>query len=520
MKKIISLSAGIAVLFFISFTACKKEKLLTDSNATLEFSDDTVAFDTVFTSVGSATQVFTVVNNYDQPVKIGSLYIASGNSSNYRLNVNGSPGKSFTDVEIGANDSIWIFVEVTVDPNSGTTPLIVEDAIIFITNGHQQNVILEAYGQDAHFFPSSNCGEERSQCTPLFKLKNCPGGGNIFHWTNDKPYVIYGYAILDAGCTLTIDPGVRVHFHNNSGLIITSSAKLIVNGTAADPVIFQGDRLGADYQDVPGQWDRIWFSNIASIDLSVCPVSEGITSGPGSYGNEINYAIIKNGYVGVQADTSGSSTDETVEINNTIIKNCASTAFYGNGSFVSANNSVFANCGEFLSYLSIGGLYKFLHCTFANYWSHSNRSTPSMVLNDYYVDVNGVLNIRPITAYFGNCIVYGNQDTEIGFDTVPTGNYVTLIMNNCLMKIDNETYSSSSNFYNQSTKDYRNQEPKFKDIDNNYYRTDSTSSPAIDHGDLSITNSNPLLGSDIEGKNRPDLPTLIPDIGAYESDNQ
>ena len=142
MKKIITLSAFLSVLCFISFTACKKEKLLTDSNATLEFSDDTIAFDTVFTSIGSATEVFVVRNTYDQPVKIGSVYIASGSGSNYGLNVNGVPGKSFIDVEIGANDSIWIFVEVTVDPNSGTTPLIVEDAIMFNTNGHQQHVVL------------------------------------------------------------------------------------------------------------------------------------------------------------------------------------------------------------------------------------------------------------------------------------------------------------------------------------------------------------------------------------------
>src|SRR6187399_1901844 len=104
MKKIFPVCVVLAVLFFISFTACKKEKLLTDSNATLEFSEDTIAFDTVFTSIGSATEVFIVRNNYKQPVNIGSLYLASGNSSNYRLNVNGIPGKSFTDVEIGAND--------------------------------------------------------------------------------------------------------------------------------------------------------------------------------------------------------------------------------------------------------------------------------------------------------------------------------------------------------------------------------------------------------------------------------
>lgn len=503
----------IALAASMVFGACKKDKLLTDSDVTLEFSEDTIHFDTVFTSVGSATQVFTVRNTYDQPVSISAIYLSSGTASYYRLNVDGTPGKSFTNVEIGANDSIWIFVEVTIDPNNGTTPLIVEDNITFNTNGHVQNLPLTAYGQDAHFFPSSNCGEQKSQCTPLFKLKDCAGGSHTLHWTNDKPYVIYGYAILDSGYTLTIDPGVRIHFHNNSGLIVLNTAKLTVNGTLADPVTFQGDRLGEEFKDVPGQWDRIWFSSITSIDISACPVA--VTAGGGPIDNKLDYAVIKNGYVGIQSDTSGSATIPAVTLNNTIIKNCASTAFYGNGSYVEANNCVFANCGEYLGYLPIGGAYRFLHCTFANYWSNSNRSTPSMLFNNYYVDAGFTLHIRPITAYFGNCIVYGNQENEFGYDTVTSGSYVNLTLDHCLYKIDNETYNGSSGHYVSSD---RIHDPHFKDADNNNYKVDSTSY-AVNYGLQSITDMNPLLTLDLDGKTRPS-PGTAPDAGAYEDDNQ
>ena len=506
----------IASVLLVSLNACKKDQLLTDSAATLEFSEDTIQFDTIFTTVGSATQVFTVRNTYDQPLKISSISLSADIYDYFRLNVNGTPGKSFTDVEIGANDSIWIFAEVTLDPNSGQTPLIVQGDIIFNTNGHQQNLPVVSYGQNAHFFPSSNCGEEKSQCTPLFKLKDCAGGSHTLHWTNDKPYVIYGYAILDSGYTLTIDAGVRVHFHNNSGLIVLNTAKLIVNGTLTDPVTFQGDRLGEDFKDIPGQWDRIWFSSITSIDLSKCPLKDGIVSGKGPSENVINYAIIKNGFVGIQSDTAGSNMIPAVELNNTIIKNFASTAFYGNGSFVAANNCVFANCGEYLAYLPIGGFYRFLHCTFANYWTNSNRSTPSLLFNNYYVDINFSLNIRPIEAYFGNCILYGNQDTEIGYDTVTTGSYVTVTLDHCLYKIDNDTYNGSSTHYQNSIK---NIDPKFKDTDNNYYRVDSTS-VAVNLGLQTITDLYPaVLSTDLEGMPRPAQGTA-PDAGAYEDDNQ
>jgi len=515
MTKILFRLAVPAIVILLSFNACKKDKLLTDSGASLEFSEDTIRFDTVFTTVGSATQVFTVRNNYDQPLKISSITLSPDIYDFVRLNVNGIPGKTFSEVEIGANDSIWIFVEVTLDPNSQNTPLIVQGDILFQTNGHQQNLPVVSYGQDAHFFPSSNCGEQKSQCTPLFKLKDCSGASHSLHWTNDKPYVIYGYAILDSGYTLTVDPGVRIHFHNNSGLIVLNTAKLIVNGTLNDPVTFEGDRLGIDYTDIPGQWDRIWFSSISSIDITQCPVV--VTSGAGPFGNKLNHAIIKNGFVGIQVDTSGSSTQTAVELDNTIIKNFASTAFYGKGSFVEANNCVFANCGEYLCYLPIGGLYRFLHCTFANYWTNSTRSTPSMLFNNYYVDVYGVLHIRPITAYFGNCIIYGNQDNEIGYDTITTGSYVSLSLDYCLYKIDNDTYNGSANHYLNSTK---NVDPRFKDIDNNYYRLDSTSL-AINFGQISITNLNPtILSTDIEEKPRPAPGSPLPDAGAYEDDLQ
>src|SRR5690349_10731684 len=113
-------NALLIALLFLAFAfsySCKKDDFET-GNVSLSFSEDTIIFDTVFTTVGSATQVFTVYNNGDNPVKISSLRIAGGNNSNFRLNVDGVPGKSFTDVEIGAKDSMFIFAEVTVDPNN------------------------------------------------------------------------------------------------------------------------------------------------------------------------------------------------------------------------------------------------------------------------------------------------------------------------------------------------------------------------------------------------------------------
>lgn len=504
-RKIFSYIA-FAALLALSLISCKKDKPLTDSGATLSFSTDTVKFDTVFTTVGSATEVFTVINPYSQPVSISSISLGYAASSYFRLNVNGTPGKTFHDVEIGANDSIWIFVEVTLDPNNANTPLIVTDSIVFNTNGHVQNVQLVAYGQDAHFFPSTNECSPKETCTPLFKLKSCSGNRNI-HWTNDKPYVIYGYAVLDSGYTLTIDAGTRIHFHTRSGLIVLSTASITVNGTLNEPVTFQGDRLGADYQDVPGQWDRILFSNILSLNIN-CPQNISIAAGYGPNNNIFNYAIIKNGFVGVECDTMAAPGVPALVLNNCVLKNFASTALYAGGSIVQANNCVFANCGQYCTAMLYGGDYRFLHCTIANYWKNSDRTTPAVYMQNAY-DA-----IRPLTnAYFGNCIIYGNIDNEVGLDssTSSTSNNFNFQFDHSLIKMTDKVFNGGSSHYNTTI---RNHDPEFKDPNNGDYEL-YTSSIAIDAGSMNNLNLNSaILSKDIKEIVRPQ--GNAPDLGAYE----
>jgi hypothetical protein len=449
-------------------------------------------FDTVFVTAGSATQEFTVHNPNNRPINISSIRLGNGSSSFFRLNVNGTPGNSFTDVEIGANDSVWIFVEVTVpDPNSPNTPFVVTDSIIFQTNGNLQNVQLVAWGQRAHFhyYPPNS--------PPLFFL-NCNDT-----WTNDLPNVIYGYALVDSACTLTIQQDARIHFHNRSGLIVLSGGKILVNGALGHEVIFQGDRLGEQFKDIPGQWDRLWLSNITHSSL----VNGSQVIGAGPKGNVFTYAIIKNGYVGLQSDTVAQQHQPAVILDNTIIKNFASTALYCQGSNVQANNCVFANCGEYCAALYFGGDYRFLHCTFANIWNSSaNRQSPAVYMQNYY-DV-----VRPLdSAYFGNCIIYGNLDNEIGLDSANTsGDNFRFKFDHTLIKISTQTSTSNGN---QFISIIKNSDPGFSDTQNNVYELNS-GSPAVDAGDINITNLNPILATDIKNITRPQGPA--PDMGAYE----
>jgi hypothetical protein len=488
MHKSIFYSVFGTFLLMFGFSACKKDQILTDSSVRLTFSDDTLMFDTVFVTAGSATEVFTVHNTEDRPIRISSISLGNGSASYYRLNVNGTPGQSFHDVEIGANDSIWIFAEVTIpDPNSPNTPFVVTDSIVFETNGNRQDVKLVSWGQRAHFhyyLPNT---------PPLFPDTIC---NDV--WVNDSlPHVIYGYMLIVPGCTLTIQKDVRVHFHNRSGLIVMSGGKILVNGELGHEVTFQGDRLGETFKDVPGQWDRIWLSNLDA----------NFQSGAGPSGNRFTYAIIKNGYVGIQSDTLNGAA-VAVTLDNTIIKNFASTALYCQGSRVQANNSVFANCGEYCTALYYGGDYRFLHCSFVNLWNNGNRQTPALYMQNYY-DV-----VRPLdSAYFGNCIIYGNLDNEIGLDSAnESGDNFKFRFDHTMIKISNQTSTANGIQFNSIIK---NLDPGFTDAENNIYEI-TTSSPTNGAGKPSVITLNPaILNTDIKNISR--NPTA-PDMGAYEAE--
>jgi hypothetical protein len=472
-----------SIVIFLS--SCKKDSVYTSSSAKLEFyrndkEADTIIFDTVFTTIGSITEWLTVKNPYNKKLIVSNIYLAGGDDSNFRINIDGHPQNSMKDVEIAANDSIFIFIEVTVDPNGGSNPLIITDSIVFETNGNIQDVQLVAWGQDAYFY-APEPGE-------YFYPFDCA----FSTLPTDKPNVFYGYAYVQAGCILSIPAGARLYFHSYSGIAADSAATILVQGTSDNPVTFQGDRLEEYYEDIAGQWGH--------------PLIGGIWFYPGSVNNEIDYAIIKNGYIGIQVDTLGNSTNPTLTINNTIIHNMASIGILGQGTKLKATNCVITNCAQGAIWCYIGGDYDYRHCTIANYWSGSSRQTPSLVLNNWYKDVDENIQIRDLSnAYFGNCIIYGNLESELGFDENENGAF-NYTFDHCLFKVGTDINITGSNFINVIP----DIDPLFENIDLNDFRID-TLSPAKDTGNVTIANSVP---TDITGANR--LLDGKPDLGAYE----
>lgn len=138
------------------FYSCRKDDFTTDSGAKLSFSTDTLLFDTVFTTMSSTTKRIKVYNKNSDNIIISDIRLQNGANSQFRINVDGLSGNQHSNIEIRSGDSIYIFLEVTIDPNSVLSPFVVEEQLLFSTNGNNQKVHLMAWGQNAHYFTPKN----------------------------------------------------------------------------------------------------------------------------------------------------------------------------------------------------------------------------------------------------------------------------------------------------------------------------------------------------------------------------
>lgn len=394
--------------FIIIPSGCKKDKLITDASAKLSFNTDSVLFDTVFTTIGSATRNFRVYNNSNQRIKIADIRMESGTNSPFILNVDGIKGKTFSDIEIAAKDSIYIFVQVNVNPTNNNSPVIISDNIVFTTNGNQQKVNLEAWGQDAYYHYPNKAIKFKDGGFLAYSLLSTQTNTTIT-WTNDKPHVIYGWLVVDSTQHLVMNAGTRVFMHKNAGLWVYRYGSININGVKGSEVIFQGTRREEEYKDIPGQWDRIW-------------INEGSTN------NRINYAIIKNAFIGLQPEYTGSFDQNGdpnpslrpnhLTLTNTKIQNCSLNGIYSVAYHITAGNTLVSNCQEECLKIVLGGTYSFRHCTFSNYWSKKGtREKPCVtVSNNADVPTYGNLVFKLDSLYFGSSIIYGKLGDELALN--------------------------------------------------------------------------------------------------------
>lgn len=483
------LTAPLLLLFTIIInllTGCDglDENYSTNPSHRLNFSLDTLSFDTVFTTVGSATKQFMVYNKNDQPLNIESVRLADPSNTGFRINVDGRKGDHFENVRISAQDSMYLFVEVTVDPNGRNQPLLINDSIIFSINGFRQSVLLEAYGQDVVL---------------------CKGGLNLTEntlFTADKPYLIYDSIVIAGGTTLEIEKGSTFYMHDKANLIAYGTIK--AKGTQESPIIFRGDRLDFILDDIlpydrtPSQWGGIFFR-------------------PESYGNEMNHVIARNGKTGITLDVSSPEKSKLI-LSNSQITNMGENLLYATNCNIEATNSEFSNAGSGVVML-FGGKYQFTHCTLANYMTLVTRQLFSKGVYPCLTLANNMNkeNYPLLQASFENCIIDGNSNQgkdklsgEILLSALENIDF-NYHFNHCIIK----TSGANNEHFNEVI--FAEKSPSFRMTGgekNNYsfdFRPDSLITTGVGKADLLISQKYPV---DRLGVNR--LDNEGPDIGAYE----
>ncbi|RTY73515.1 hypothetical protein EKM05_05850 [Flavobacterium sp. GSP27] len=498
------------VLLFIgivfSICSCRSDFETVASTGDLAFSKDTIYLDTVFSNIGSSTYRLKVFNKSKNDITIPTIKLGKGLSSKYRMTVDGmqgTEGKIFTNVALLAKDSLYIFIETTANStDANPNDFLYTDQIQFDSGENRQNVELVTLIQDAVFLYPKRFTNGTTETLPIGDQKidgfyldeNDPVNGNELQFTNDKPYVIYGYAAVPSNKTATFEAGTRVHFHANSGLIVTNDASININGTVSitdkleNEVIFEGDRLETNFSDVPGQWGTIWLTD-------------------GSTNNTLNHLTIKNATIGLLIQNNDGS---TVSIKNTQIYNSSTFGILAQTAKINGENIVINNAGLASLACTYGGNYSFTHSTFNNNWNSSQQV--AVLINNYIL--GAIPEVKDLTAAtFNNCIIYGSYSNEMSLNK-KTGATFEYQFNNCLIKFDNTSNQFATNpdyQFSTDTAHYNaillNKDPKFFNITQNKFNINETSA-AFAKG-----NSAYLIPLDITGNTR----SLPPDLGAYQN---
>ncbi len=442
------------------FSSCKKTSGLSKANVT--FSVDTLIFDTVFTTLGSTTQQFKIYNPDSKTVFIDEVELMGGKSSPFRVNLDGVSGTKFDKISIEGKDSLFTFVDVKLNVNNQSLPLVVEDSIRFRTNGKDYYLNLIVWGQDAYFHRSEVIKEVL--------------------WKNDKPHVIFGTVAVDSAKTLTIESGTKIHMHKKSMLLVYKGT-LNIAGTKDKPVEIQGDRLESFYKNVSGQYFGIWL-------YYALP-------------STINYATIRNGTAGIQVTSHDPSSQlATLTLTNSLIENHASYGLflYANPSLI-MENCIVANNEKYGVLALQGANYYINQCHILDY-GRDEKSAALALKNNYLDPKTKTMYLSDLEGTINNSVIYGAKEYELLIDTIQDKSVkINLKFNSCLIKWKDE--NTDANF----KKTIWNQSPIFKDPINYNYHFEANS-PLNGNGDPTLSN-----GFDIDGNPRS---LTAPDIGAYE----
>ncbi len=446
--------------FVAATVSCKKTGTITDKNASVLTSVDSLHFDTVFTTTGSVTQYVKIFNNNDQNLVLSNVELMGGKSSVFSMNLDGLAGTSFSNIEIAPNDSVYVFVKVSIDANNKQLPFIVQDSIRFSFNGNTRFIQLDAYGRNAIYLRNKIIAKDTT-------------------FNDSLPIVVLGGLYVLPNVTLNLNKGTSLYFHADAAPQIFGT--LIAKGDSNNRVSFLCDRLDIPYSKYPGSWPGIYFND-------------------SSKNNVLTFTNIKNAYQGVIVTKS--SDPAKLTLNQCIIDNISAEGILATNSSVKATNCLISNCGTNVS-IQQGGNYVFNQCTIATYDNdYVSHKIPVVSISD-----NDGTTPYQLKCTFNNSIIYGSGglvENEIGVSQ--KGSNLSLSFNNVYYK---QKKFTNANIVFAASAEFGGSTPAFASIDlSNHIYDFHIQDSSVCKGKGNATYS---VNIDLDGKTR----TTPYDIGCY-----
>lgn len=448
------------VVLVFALSSCMKDKFLTDSSAKLSFSTDTVQFDTLFTNQGTRTLRFFAINKNNGILKIDKIQLARGEESEFFLNINGVPGNVASNIDLGPNDSIAIFVQGKLLENGHDSLQVHQDSIEFYFNNSYQDIDVLVAGQDVHHIKNAN---------------------SLNVMQGMKPYYIYDSLVVPEGETLIIEEGVRVYPAHGANIIVYGS--LQINGTVENTVeIISGDPK-FHREELSGKWGSIIFKSTSS-------------------GNKISNCTIANCVNGILIEYNEHPVDLTLE--NCIVKATNYACLLAQGAKIDAANCVFANSDRYILQLSKGGTYVFNHITLDRVNQNKAVARPKLYASKGSFEFPED-SLKPLSVTFNNSIVMISSPNDVILDGSDN-----VLFSNCLIGKLDDWVKDYPNFFKNCIS-YEYSENLYADFSRPILFKLDTLSQAMNKGSRELSSN---FQFDILGNNR--LLDTLPDLGAYE----
>ncbi len=477
-------------LLLLLLAACSDyESFSTDPNFRLPFSQDTIAFDTLVSTIPSSTKTLFVFNKNDNGMRISTIQLETGAESRFRVNVDGRflTDGTWNDFEVLKHDSLVVRIEMTPPEVGSNEPLYFKDRLIFqLENGATQAVVLSGGSIDAYI----------------------QKGGLVFETDatllTDKPYVIYDSLVVKPGATLTLTEGTKLMFHDKAALHVYG--KLLVQGSIEKPVVLRGDRMdhmfdNLLYDNTPSRW-------------------EGIIIHKGSYGSELFQCDLHSSCFGIVCeDTEQTVPDETqpsVSLDCCILHNIGGDGLQLNNCVTKVTNTQISNTLGHTVNIN-GGSHTFIYCTLAQFYPFSaNRGNALHLVSSADGSEYGLLR----KAHFINCVVTGYAlDDIMGENIVLDGYTCDFLFHHCFLNtpaVEDAEHFVACIFDQDKNKDEGKlvRHDNFTRFDTENYIYDFTPKAESQIRSLADPTYEGLPTFDRKGVNR--LADEAPDAGCYE----